>query len=180
LPSHNEARQRRFDEVVQDVPAISREVAVDHLDDEPAVSLDHERSEVSVGDHVADERLVEVGADVGEVDLPKAPRPIEQRIGAPNAVDEHVEAPGVISDAGGEVRHLILVSVVDPQRDCATAGLLYQCNRLVDGLRAIHAFRVPCRAASRAIDDGSGFSECSCDSASSTPRRSRHQSNLAG
>lgn len=36
-----EARQGCFDQVVEDVPAITREMAVDHLDDQAAIGLDH-------------------------------------------------------------------------------------------------------------------------------------------
>jgi hypothetical protein len=115
-------------------------VPIDHFDDEAAARLDHERSEVPIGDDVADERLVEVGADLGEVDLPKAPRPIQHGIGAPDAVDEHIETPRVVSDTGGEARHLLLARMVYSHGDGATTGLLDQNDRLVDGLRTIHTF----------------------------------------
>ena len=169
-----------FDEVVKDVPAISGEVAVDHLDDQAAVGLHHERREVPVRDDVADERLVEVGADLGEINFPETSSPVDLRIGAPDTVHEHVEPSRLIPDAGGEACHFLLARVVDPHGDGTAAGLLDHRDGLADRLGPIHASRVPRGAAPGAIDDRTGLCERSRNATSGTARRSCHQCHLAG
>ena len=155
-------------------------MAIDHFDDEAAVSLHHQGREVPAGYQVADERLVQVGADIGEIDFPEAPRPIDQRIGAPDAVDEHIETACFVSNAGGKPRHFLLTRVVDAQSDGATTGLTNQRNCFVEGLRAIHAFGLPRSAPTRAVDNGAGLPERSRNAPPGAPRRSGDQCNLAG
>ena len=101
------------------MPAVSREVAVDHPDNQATVDLHHERHDVSDRDDVADERLVEVGADLCEINFPKTPPPVDLRIGAPDTVDEYLDTSRVISDASGEACHV--QSIAHPEGELAVA-----------------------------------------------------------
>ena len=155
-------------------------MAVDHLDDEAPVRGDHQRCGVPAGDQVADQRLVEIGADVGEIDLPKPPRPIDHRIRAPDAVDQEVEPSRFAADAGDEVRHFLLPRMIDPHGDGPAAGLFDQRGGLVDGLRAVHAPGSTRGAAARAIHQGAGLAQRPRNAAPGAPGGSSHQGDLTG
>ncbi len=174
-----QARQGRLDQVVEDVAAVAGEMAVDHLDDQAPVLLDHERRQQPVGDQVADQGLVEIGAHAGKVDLPELSGPVDHGIAAPDAVDQHVQASGFAADALGQRRDLVLAGVIDPHRERPAAGRLDQGDGLVDGLGAIHAPRMADRAAPRAIDQGPGLAERARDAPASAPRRTRDQGHLS-
>lgn len=174
-----EARQRRLDEVVENMTSISLEMPVDHFDDEAASRLNHERREAAIGDDVAQKRLIEIGADVREIEFPEALRPVEHGVGAPDAVDQNVEAAGFPTNALGEGRNLLLDGKIDASGDCAPARVRDQRRRLIEGLGTIESLGKAFGASTRAIDEGSGLSQRPRDAASRSPRRPSHQRDLA-
>src|SRR4029450_13543650 len=174
---------------------------VGDLDDQASAATDHERRRAVAGDDVGLDRLPEQREPVLERVLPERHRPLGERIGTPDVVDEDVELPVFALDArqqlvdlawvavGARERergsrgrpHLVglaWVAVVDRDGDAVSAGGTDQLGGLLDRLRPVHR-RPPSSGGAPA--DGGGRArgaELGGDAAPSAPRASGNQRDL--
>src|SRR5581483_9488632 len=160
--------------------SIPGEMAINDFNNQSTVSLDHQRCGMTAGDQVADQGLVEISMDVCQINFPEPPWPVDHRIGAPDAVDQHIEAAGIVTDPAAKLRDLLLVRVIDLYRNRLSAGLLDERGGLVDSFGASHALGIAGGTATRAVDKRPRLAQGPRDSAAGAPGCARDQNNLTG
>ena len=181
VPGHgvSQAQHRRLDHVVQDLAAIAVAQAVGDLQHQSALLLDHHRQGVTRGDQVADQGLVEQGADGADVEAPDLGIPVDHPVAAPDVVDQHVQPALLGLDAGDERLHLRLVLVIDPDGVGGPAGGFDQFGGLLDDLRASRGRDPAPAGAARAIDYRPGPAELDGDAATCAPGGAGDQGDLS-
>ena len=176
--SVGQTHERCFDEVVEDVASIAGKMPVDDFNDESAICLNHQGCRMAACDHVADQRLVEIGAHMAQVHFPESAWPVDPCIGSPHTVDQHIQPPGLLSDPSHEFRYLILMSVVYLKRDRFAAGLLNQHRGLVDCLRTVYACGASRGAAAGTVDQGAGRAQSPRNASPGAPGSAGHECDL--
>jgi hypothetical protein len=153
--------------------------AVGHLDVQAAGAAQQQRQRVVGGDEVGVEGEAQQPQPALEVVLPERRAPLEEVLGAPDVVDEHVEAAVVGVDALDEPRHLVGVQVVDRDGDALAAGRGDQLGGLLDRLRAVDLGAPLARAAARRVDGRARLAQRHRDAAAGAPRRAGDERDLA-
>ena len=150
-PGHPD--DRRLGEVVEHRhPVVVRVVgggAVGDLDHEPAGTAHQQRQRVVARDQVRVDGEAQQPQAVVEVVLPDRRVPLEQVLGAPDVVHEHVEAALLGVDPLDQRRHLLRLEVVDRHGDALPARLAHELGGLLDRLGAVDL-----RARSRVLRPG--------------------------
>ena len=170
---------RRLGEVVEQVHAEVVGVvlggAVGDLDDQAAGVADQQRQRVVAGDQVGVDREPEQPEPVVEVVLPHRRVPLEQVLGAPDVVDEHVEAVVVGVDPLDQAADLLGLEVVDRHRDALAARRRHHLGRLLDRLRPVDLGPALAGAAAGRVDGGARLPEGDRDAAAAAARRAGDQ-----
>ena len=179
-----EPDHRRLGEVVEQRDAIVIGVvggrAVRDLDHEAARAAHQQRQRVMARDQVRLEREPEQAQPGVEVVLPHRRVPLEQVLGAPDVVHEHVEAAVLGVDPLDQAADLPGLQVVDRDGDSLAARRGHELGGLLDRLGPVDLGAAPARAAAGRVDRRPRLAERDGDAAAGAPRRPGDQRDLAG
>src|SRR5580658_1177927 len=183
--SHGQPNHRNLHQVVEQVAAVAKEVAVSDFDDQSASALEvaafhHERRRIATGDDVRMHGLMQHGQSLIERKLPESLAEFGERIAAPYVINQNVELALLLTlNAGDKFLNVTFLGVIAANGDAFAAEGRDYFRRFVDGLAAALGGGFPAHAASGAIDGSASFAESAGDTSSSATRGAGDQSDTA-
>src|SRR5262249_18000851 len=153
-----------FCEIVVDVAAITRAHTVGDLDEQGALSIEHQRERERARDQMRMNSALLHEQSILERMLPQGMSPLGERVASPDVVHENVEVTAFRTNAPAQPACFGGNGVVCPHGNSDTAARQHELGGFFDRLAALSAAReTPADAASGAIHRRTRLTEGDCD-----------------
>jgi len=132
-----------------------------------------------LGNEVGVDRQMQQAQALAQVVLPELRVPLEQKLAAPDVVDQDVQPPGVALDPRHQPGHLGWFQMVNGDRGRCAPGLRHQVGGLLDGLGPPVLRLVMAGRTARDVNMRPGGTELNGDSPPRAACAASHQRHLA-